>query len=616
MCGIAGFCDFKLQSNESMLGTMTRSLAHRGPDDEGLYFNVESACQIGLGHRRLSIIDVSASGHQPMVSECGQYLVIFNGEIYNYKELKAELVKKGFQFRTNSDTEVLLNLYKQSPKQFLNELRGMFAFVILDRKENKVVAVRDRVGVKPFYYYFSEGLFLFGSELKALTRHPGFSKEINIHGLSDYFKYGYIGGEKTIYENTYKLKKGHHLELNLKTGELRADQYWNIADYFGKPKLKGSYLSVERELTDRFKEAFNYRLVSDVPVGIFLSGGYDSTLVTSILVRELNQKLTTFTVGFEEKEVDESVQAKKIAALLGTEHETLMCSENDAQYLVNRLPLVYDEPFSDPSAIPTLLVSKMAASKVKVVLSADGGDENFCGYNRYKSYYDRINTFKGAFNTLRRKIGQTVGPYFPEPTQPWVNIFTGDISAYLNKANSHLSATALSGLLQVKVMKDQNGMVNTTEPFDQMLLWDMEHYLPDDVLVKVDRASMAFGLESREPLLDHRLMEYVAQIPFEFKLQKGVLKYPVKSIVHKYIDRALMDNPKKGFSPPLKTWITETFNDEFNDLTSEPYLRRQGILNTQFLYSFIRQIKSDYLRHRFMWSVFIFQKWYQTWIKA
>jgi asparagine synthase (glutamine-hydrolysing) len=285
---------------------------------------------------------------------------------------------------------------------------------------------------------------------------------------------------------------------------------------------------------------------------------------------------------------------------------------------VEKLPYVFDEPFSDPSTIPTLLVSGMAASKVKVAISADGGDENFCGYNRYANYHKRLHAFgDAAAGKVRKKIGKVLAGFAPDAAQPWLSVFSGDLESYLSKVSSHISDANLTRFIKLKnnMTRPLNGMKGVS-PDDQLLLWDLNHYLPDNVLVKVDRASMALGLESREPLLDHSLMEYVARIPFDYKFHKGVLKHPVKKIVHRYINSDLIDQPKKGFSPPLENWMTTIFKNEFNDWIAEAHLKNQGIFNSRVLPSLINSIKPDYLRFRFMWSVFIFQKWYQTWIKT
>ncbi len=616
MCGITGFCDFQNTSNKGVLEKMTQSLMHRGPDDSGIFFLDHERCKIGLGHTRLSIIDVTDSGHQPMTSPCGNYVIVFNGEIYNYKELKAGLTKDGVSIRTKSDTEVLLALYQRKGLEALQELVGMFAFVILDRVKNQLFCARDRMGIKPFYFYHGTDSFLFGSELKALIKYPGFKKIICPAALSEYFKFGYISEPRTIYQKTRKLKKGHSLVLDLDTNKIYQHPYWCIKNFFAKPKVTASYGDIEKNLIHLLKRATDYRMVADVPVGVFLSGGYDSSLVCSILAKELHVDFETFTLGFEDPEFDESDHASAIAKSLHLKNHQLTCTEEDARKLVEKLPIVFDEPFSDPSAIPTLLISSFAASHVKVILSGDGGDETFGGYNRYLSYHKKISPFHSIrlHHQLKKAVGAGLKKLPLRQSKVAGDLLSGSLVNYMVEAGAHLSNDKLSTLLLDHDLTGYSYNFEGIDLKDQLLLWDYERYLSNNVMVKVDRASMYVGLESREPLLDHNLLEYAAAIPFQFKIHQGNLKYPIKSITHRYIDEKVINRPKRGFSPPIAKWLDGPFLQDYRALTSPEYLKSQHIFDHQVFHSIVEGITPDYLRYRFKWSIYVFQKWYEYWI--
>lgn len=614
MCGITGFLDFGRKSHPDTLHRMVKTLEHRGPDNLGVYEYVGVDYNLGLGHSRLSIIDMSENGNQPMVSSCGNYVIVFNGEIYNYKELRKSLNLENL----NSDTAVLLALFRKKGIECVHDLIGMFAFLIFDKTQNKIFAFRDRIGIKPFYYYFSNDLFLFGSELKALLIHPKFKKELNPGAVEEYFSYGYISAPRSIYNNTFKLQKGHILELDISNRKIRLDSYWNIKKFFLNPKLTASEESIEEQLLFQFKRALEYRLVSDVPVGVFLSGGYDSTLICSLLSKEFEIDIQSFTIGFDEKDFDESVSASKIAECLKIQNKHQICTENDAKNLVELIPKIYDEPFSDPSAIPTLLVSQLAASELKVVLSGDGGDENFAGYTRYKGYSEKIQKVRRlALNNKKigRKISKLLELSKIDSSQSFAGIINGSVENYMKKASSHLSPGQLKTLFSHETQEARNTDLNGLILQDQILYWDLERYLPDNVLVKVDRASMHFGLESREPLLDHQLMEFAATLPFSYKLKNGISKFPIRELVHHYIPKKLIDFPKKGFSPPISKWLNGVFKEEYLDLTSGYNRRYSGFQEIDNFSSILKSTKPEYLKYRLMWSMYIFQKWYDHWIK-
>jgi asparagine synthase (glutamine-hydrolysing) len=393
MCGIVGYVDYKGFSSQEHLEKMVQTLDHRGPDDFGIELYKNGQTIIGYGQTQLSIIDLSHAGHQPM--SFGDYTIVFNGEIYNYKEIKVDLERLGHIFETDSDTEVILHAFSEWGEQFVDQMIGMFALSIYDKKTQIIYLYRDRVGVKPLYYYQKDNLFLFGSELKALMAHPRFEKVINVSVLPSYLNLGYIPAPQSIFKNCQKLLPGHFLKIDIKTNDYVLNKYWDPADFYQSPKLDLSFNDAKKELTSILESAFNYRMVADVPVGVFLSGGYDSTAVAAILQKDRTDKLKTFTIGFEQGN-NEAPYAKETAAYLGTDHTEYICTTAEAQAIIPNLAYFYDEPIGDSPAIPTTLVSQLAKKSVTVALSADGGDEIFCGYN---SYF-KLNSFKKQLDTI------------------------------------------------------------------------------------------------------------------------------------------------------------------------------------------------------------------------
>ncbi|MFM2325998.1 MAG: hypothetical protein RIR31_200, partial [Bacteroidota bacterium] len=418
MCGISGFLDFNKKTGRDTLEKMNRMLAHRGPDGEGYgMYNADTAT-VGLGHRRLSIIDLTEGGSQPQTYQ--SLHITFNGEIYNYAEIKTQLEQKGHQFNSHSDTEVILHAYSEWGSAALQQFIGMFAFVIYDEANKKLFACRDRAGVKPFFYYWKDGLFLFGSELKAIVQHPAFEKEINIDAVAAYMQYAYVPTPHCIYNNTWKLKPGHFLEINVAAHTLLTHQYWNVYDAYNKPILNISLPDAITQTKKVLTSAFQYRMVSDVPVGVFLSGGYDSACVTALLQANNTEKIKTFTIGVPDAGLNEAPFAKEIAAHLGTDHTEYYCTQKEALEIVPQLPFFYDEPFADSSAIPTTLVSKIAREKVTVALSADAGDEIFAGYNRY-DYITRFGKKLQNIPGFMRKSAAAVMDVVPADAIPFFN---------------------------------------------------------------------------------------------------------------------------------------------------------------------------------------------------
>lgn len=631
MCGIAGFIDFNTRTSESTLKKMTDSLVHRGPDADGYFYDRNDKYAVGLGHRRLSIIDLSPLGNQPMSFSNGRYQIVFNGEIYNYQEIKDELIAAGHEFISHSDTEVILHSFDHWGVKAVNRYIGMFAFVIYDSREEKITCFRDRAGVKPFYYYWKDGLFLFGSELKALMAHPEFKKQLDLNAIASYMQFGYIPAPHCIYKDSFKLKHGHFLSLNLRNQELCTELYWDVYDNYTREKIKIGVPEAISETESILEKAFNYRMVADVPVGVFLSGGYDSVCVTSLLQKNSMQKIKTYTIGMTEKKLDEAPFAKQVAGVLGTDHHELYCTEKDALEIVPTIPHFYDEPFGDSSVIPTCLVSRMARESVTVALSADGGDEIFGGYTHYDwmvKYYNRFNSIPQIF----RKTGSAILSMFPDeivrnniskskfakfkslmkdPSPN--NMFMAATVFYSDKERGRLFSSPVETIEsdhRRKEMEDQY-----FDPLSYAMALDYQTYMVDDVLHKVDRATMSVSLEGREPFLDQHIIEWAAKLPNDLKIRDGKKKFLLKEIVHKYVSPQLMDRPKMGFSIPVNTWLRNELRHLVDKYTSRDYIEKQGI----FDYAYVEDICSKFFnggreKHEKIWFLLVFQLWYEKWM--
>ncbi|OCX54036.1 asparagine synthase (glutamine-hydrolyzing) [Mucilaginibacter sp. PPCGB 2223] len=631
MCGITGFVDFNCDSSADLLQAMTRTMQHRGPDGEGLFFRQHDSFQIGLGHRRLSIIDLSTNADQPM-SYDGLH-VVFNGEIYNYAELRNELILLGHQFKTHSDTEVILHSWKEWGNASIHRWIGMFAIVLYDEQTNEIIVIRDRAGVKPLYYYHSDGLFAFASELKAIVLHTGFKKEINKNSVASFLQYGYVSAPHSIYNNTFKLAPGYLLKLNLSTRKVCIEQYWNVYDYYNKPKLN---ISLEDAITATepiLQKAFKYRMVADVPVGIFLSGGYDSTCVTALLQKESTEKLKTFTIGTIENKLDEAPFAKQIATHLNTDHTEYYCTAKEALEIIPVLQHYYDEPFADSSAIPTMLVSRLARETVTVALSADAGDEVFAGYNRY-DYIARYGKKIASIPRPIRRLTVSAMKTISSEKLPVLNKMQNFHSRY-NKLRNLLnnpSTTELMNNLTQAFTSSEIGQLfsqpilplstqhrvmeidSESDPLAYMMAIDYETYLVDDILQKVDRATMAASLEGREPFLDHHIIEWAAQLPSELKYYKGDKKHIIKQIVHRYVPQQIMDRPKMGFGIPVEKWLRNDLREVVEDYLSEQKLRKHGLFNIAEVRKILTQFYNGRTeKHLQIWYLLMFQMWYEMW---
>ena len=602
---------------------MTNALASRGPDDSGYEFFELKNCNLGLGQRRLSILDLTDRGHQPYKFD--NLVLIYNGEIYNFREIREELISLNYKFESNSDTEVLIKSFHKWGAKSVDKFIGMFAFTIFDKTLNKLYLFRDRAGVKPLYYFKDSNNLLFASELKSFMCMSDFKKDINKTALMLYFKYGYIPAPYSIFKKTKKLQAGCYAEFNINTKEFKEIKYWDVVDYYNKPKLDISYDEAFNKLEKLLVSAFNYRMVSDVPTGVFLSGGYDSSAISAIVQATAKANIKTFTIGFDNKEHNEAEFAKETAKHLKTKHYERYCTEDDALDIIPKLANVYDEPFGDTSAIPSILLSEFAKKKVTVALSGDGGDELFSGYDIYHNNIYNNNRLK-KLNIINPLL-KIINPKHIAKIKKIYN-FEGKYNKFIEliKANNQLEKfNTLSKYFYDKELvkllnfdfKNKNIFEFSLKKQDndkqELLANSYKTYLTDDILVKVDRATMSVGLEGREPLLDHRIIEFVARLPYEYKYNNGISKVILKDIVHKYIPKTMINRKKQGFSVPLDKWL----KNELKQVVFETVGRAKENTNL-FNKDYIDEILDSFYKYNGnpykVWLLFTFQFWYEKWI--
>lgn len=611
MCRITGFYDLNYRGAYDLVDTITSmrdTMTHGGPDDAGIY--AEEKNGIALGHRRLSILDISSLGHQPMSDNEENLWITYNGEVYNFQEIRQELITKGYRFKSNTDTEVVINAYKEWGIKGVDKFRGMFAFVIWDKIEQRFILCRDRVGVKPLYWYYKDGLFMFSSELKAFHKHQRFYKEMDEMAMSLYFQLGYIPAPYSIFKYAHKLKAGHFLSFDKKDG-IKEIQYWAAKDYYlnGCDVTAGkSEEEIEGSLEKILVDSFKLRLISDVPLGIFLSGGIDSSIVASLLQSNTGSTLKTYTIGFiGDKDYDEAPYAKEVASILGTDHTEHYFTEQDIMEIIPKIPVLYDEPFADSSALPTYLVSSIARKYVKVALSADGGDELFCGYNHYCGPpFKKFDILSKSLEKIGLKEGIT-------------NLLnTSTVERYLNV--SYPTKKNIRGKINLlKYYLDEARYNKSIDTRVIMMYIDFIKYLPDDILVKVDRATMGVALEGREPFLDHKLIEYVSQLPQKYKYQNGIQKYILKKILAKYIPQRLINRPKWGFGVPLDgIYLRPKIIQLCDTYLNKKILKRTGIIDFRIANGLLKRFadnKTDaamsvrFNNHKMLWSALCFQMW-------
>lgn len=634
MCRIAGFIDFNFNGSydfERTASQMRDSLACGGPDDAGSFFEKENG--IALTHRRLSILDLSPLGHQPM--EFMDLVISYNGEVYNFKEIRLELEKENYHFNSASDTEVILKAFHKWGPDCVHKFRGMWAFAVWNKKSRELFLCRDRMGVKPLYWYFNNNLFMFASELKAFHKHPKFYKKISEHGLSLFFQYGYISSPYSIFKHTYKLESGHFLVVK-NNHEIIKKKYWDIEDYF-PGKLDSEFNNrpdseIENELEKILEDSFKLRMVSDVPVGVFLSGGIDSTCVASLLQKNNSSPLQTFTIGFQDEKYNEAEWAKKVAAHLRTNHTELYCTPTESFDVLHKLPEIYDEPLGDSSAIPTLLVSQLTRKNVKVSLSADGGDELFFGYTRYwhalsSAQVSSVNaiglsSIVNNFNPVKYvdDFGNLKFPFsnnhtlWNKYTRKWLKMKGQEMFSWYDIYSKIFQEKELN-MLGINHSSSQLMRFNFLKTFESpeiMMVYDLKTYLQEDLLAKVDRASMSVGLEGRDPFLDHKILEYAAQLSLHYKYRNGVGKYILKNIVYKYVPKELLERPKQGFTVPIHKW----FKSEFGELAKQYLLgKKSEVLDSEHVEMLLKEYNDGKEKnYNKLYLLLMFRMWEERWI--
>lgn len=620
MCGIVGFNS----KNSEVLNGMITSIEHRGPDDRGVY----EGDHMSLGHARLSILDLSSHGHQPMEYE--NLKMVYNGEVYNFKEIKEELALLGYSFVSHTDSEVILKAYHQWGIKAVDKFIGMFAIAIYDAISLDLVLIRDRVGVKPLYYYFDGEDFIFASELKPIMY---YKKDLTISkdALYEFFQFGYISSNLSIFENCYKVPAGNHLIFNTKDLTLDIKDYWSILPFFELPKFTKNEEELVDELEDLLINAFKYRMVSDVPVGVFLSGGIDSSVVAAILQKHYGN-IHTFTIGFNELKYNEATFAKEVAQHIGTTHTEKILSSDQAKEILKNFVDIYDEPFGDSSGIPTTLVSQIAKDAgVKVVLSADGGDEIFCGYERYW-YMDNIGKKIFKLPKIVRKTLALLMSSVSEGTL--LKLSRSEIlkhrfiqlrevlkddnwQALYEKFIQTTKNYEVNELLDYKKNIDEKTFAigEKEHPMQGMMLWDYHRYMVDDILTKVDRATMSVSIEGREPLLDHRIAEFMAQVPFKFKYKNGDSKYLLKKVLERYIPRKMIDRPKMGFGIPMFEWFGGDLRVLFDEYFKQDNIEKHGLLNFNYIEEEYNKLKDDKtLNVNKLWYILVFEMWYKRYM--
>lgn len=623
MCGICGFVS-KQNITLEQLKKMNDTMYHRGPDDSGEeIFQMKDGYQIGMAQRRLSIMDLSPLGHQPMHSCDRRVSVVFNGEIYNFLELRKELTD--YPFRSSCDTEVIIAAYLKWGIECVHRFNGMFAICLYDRETDEVYLVRDRIGKKPLYYEIEGGNLIFASEIKPLMAREGFGRKIRTEVLSRFLFQQYINAPDSIFENVYKLEPGSILKFHY--GEVKTWKYWDIKEVYHKMQENPvvDYEQAKEELKALLKKAVSSRMIADVPLGAFLSGGYDSSLMTAIAQEHSNEPVKTFSIGFNEDRYNEAAYAKKVADYLGTKHTELYIDEKEMFDLVESIPVYYDEPFADSSQIPTMLVSKLARQDVTVALSGDGGDEFFCGYNIYENVRQAqmLDLLGGMTHGVCALPG--LKQMRMEEKLPFrVRVIAGNRNKETKTQFGAGNYVVRAGKM---VLGEGIPCHYPTESTYQVSDWqirrmllDMDTYLPGDILCKVDRASMKYSLEARCPILDKDVMEYSFRMSHKLKYDKGNKKRILKDIAYDYIPKELLDRPKVGFGVPLDKWLRGPLKEQLMDMCNRDYLRRQGIFDADFVADMIE----DYMRtgdggpatganySKLSWSFFTFQQWYRA----
>jgi asparagine synthase (glutamine-hydrolysing) len=644
MCGIAGFFSPKSSSSQpellSLCRAMTDRIVHRGPDSEGQWADAQVG--VALGHRRLSILDLSPEGHQPMTSGSGRYVMVFNGEVYNFQDLRAELGTAGHSFRGHSDTEVMLAAFEQwSIAAAIPRFNGMFAFALWDRELRELHFCRDRLGEKPLYYGWCQGALLFGSELKSLKVHPRWNASISRAALTTQLRLNYIPDPLSIYEGISKLSPATWITFDAEGKTQGPKLYWDIKQVAAQSKLNpflGSDTEAVDELERLLMHSVKQRMVADVPLGAFLSGGVDSSTIVALMQKQSARPVKTFTIGFHEKNYNEAIYAKEVAQHLGTEHTELYVTPKDALDVIPLIPRLYDEPFSDYSQIPTYLVCKMARQHVTVALSGDAGDELFTGYERYfvgRSLWNKLRPLPtpvrfglaGAMTMLKATTWNTLlSPAKALLPEKYRHVSVGDklhkLAEVLRSAQpismyrdllSHWKQPeqiVLGSTCPTTLYETPEAWPEVADFEHRMMHLDMETYLPGDILVKVDRAAMGVSLEGRIPLLDQHVMEFAWRVPLSMKIRNGKGKWLLRQVLYKHVPESMIDRPKMGFSVPIGSWLRGDLRDWGESLLDESRLKREGYFNP----APIRKMWAEHQKNErnwqyYLWDVLMFQAW-------
>jgi len=615
MCGITGLYSFKGALPHHLIKEMTDAIAHRGPDSDGFFENESSRCH--LGHRRLSIIDLRSAANQPMTSACQRYVIVYNGEVYNFNEIKQEIIaQKNIVFKTTSDTEVILEAFALWGKEFVNKLNGMFAIAIFDKQTAKLFIYRDRVGIKPFYYILNEEIFAFASELKSITT---LSKSIgkftlNKTAINYFLRLGYIPAPHSIFNEVKKFDAGNYAEISL-DGIMSTTNYWKLTD-----KIENTVIVDETqaklELKDLLESSVKYRMISDVSFGVFLSGGIDSSTIAAIAQQQSATPINTFSIGFNEAKYNESQHAANIAKTLGTNHHEFIVSYKEAIDLFDSVLESYDEPFSDSSSIPTMLVSMMAKKYVTMTLSGDGGDEQFLGYGAY-NWAKRLDNplLKCSRNLIKPLLAATNSNRFKRVSEMFAFTKETDLKSHIFSVEQYYySDRELKNTIKNKLYEpltfeniESNRNLSSVE---KQAIFDLQYYLRDDLLVKVDRATMKYSLETRVPLLDHRIVEYSLNLSQDLKIKNGESKYILKQVLFSYLPKELFDRPKWGFGLPIRQWLNGEMRYLIDDYLSNEKLLKYDFYNLDEINNLKERYFNgeDFLFNK-IWAIIILNQW-------
>lgn len=648
MCGITGFLNLNPTRNgnalEDIIQKMNATLVHRGPDDGGIWVDHEAG--IAFGHRRLSILDLSPEGHQPMLSDCGRYVIIYNGEVYNYLDIRKDLESEvgNIHWHGHSDTEVMLAaITRWGIMEAVKRFNGMFAFALWDRNERELHLVRDRLGIKPLYYGWERDFFLFGSELKSIRMHPDWKGEISRDAVALFMRFNYIPAPYSIYRNVFKLSPGTILTLSTRkeANEPLIRTYWSArvaAENGEKEPFPGNELDAKKELDRLLRSAVGMRMIADVPLGAFLSGGIDSSTVVAMMQAQSNRPVKTFSIGLNEDGYNEAENAMAVARHLGTDHTELYVTSEEAREVIPQLPSLYDEPFSDSSQIPTFLISKLARQQVTVSLSGDGGDELFGGYTRYflgrdiwqyigwlprrlrmiaarrltavsQDQWDHL--FRAITPIVPRKLRQRLPGDKIHKLAGILSSDSPDSMYYSLISNWKNPVELVPGACELSTtVTDRRLWADLPDFTKRMMFLDLITYLPDDILTKVDRASMGVSLEARVPLLDYRIVEFAWRLPLQLKIRNGQGKWLLRQVLYQYVPRRLIERPKTGFGVPIDSWLRGPLRDWAEALLDEKRLRQEGFFNPEHIrLKWHQHFTGKQNCQHPIWNILMFQAW-------